>query len=491
MNSTQADTVSTLRDSFTVENVTQPVQCQHEVQFYFDDRFLVQSLAEYVGRALDAGSSAIIVATKAHRESLTKELERAGINWSATADQGRFVSLDAAETLSQFLVNQSPDEILFREVIGGAISAAAAAARSQENPVVVFGEMVTLLWKRGDASSALRLEQLWNQLFDAHYFRLRCAYPLASFDQQVHTDLFFRICGEHHLVIPAEGYTDLSDENERLRTVARLQQTEQVLKTEASECRLAQTQKLQIQNENQQLMEEIRKREAAEEDLRRFTRRLLAARDEEQRRIAAELHENTAQLLAALSLYFGVLHEEKASLNPKLASVIASSRSVSDNLLREIRKLSHLLHPPTLDDVGLSSALKEYVDQLRASSKVRIELDVADDLGRFNRKLEIAVFRIVEEALQGIRGSSGDALAVVRLRRSAHALSVEIRNHQTEISAAKTSARADSRIMGIHERALEHGGSVEFSSDPAATVIRVTLPLATQFPTHRLISAES
>jgi signal transduction histidine kinase len=344
--------------------------------------------------------------------------------------------------------------------------------------------MVTLLWERGAAASALRLEQLWNRLSEVHSFQLRCAYSLGSFDREVHTELFSRICGEHQAVIPAESYTDLPDENQRLRTVARLQQIEQALKTESVQCRIARVQNRQIENENLQLVGEIRKREAAEEELRRFTRRLLAARDEEQRRIAAELHENTAQLLAALSLYFGVLHEQKACLNPKVASVIARSRSVSDNLLREIRKLSHLLHPPTLDDVGLGSAITEYVDQLRSSSKARIELDMAEDLGRFSRKLEIAVFRIVEEALDSIRSTSGGGFALVRLRRSSSALEIEIQNHHRGASPAQTSTGADTRIMGIHERALEHGGSVQFTSDPTACLLRVTLPLASETATR-------
>ena len=298
--------------------------------------------------------------------------------------------------------------------------------------------------------------------------------------------LFSRICSEHQVVIPAESYSDLPDENRRLRTVARLQQIEQVLKTKSVQCRLARVEKRQIENENLKLVGEIRKREAAEEELRRFTRRLLAARDEEQRRIAAELHENTAQLLAALSLYLGVLHEEKAFLNPKVASVVASSRSVSDNLLREIRKLSHLLHPPTLDEVGLGSAIAEYVDQLRSSTQARIELDIAEDLGRFSRKLEIAVFRIVEEALDSIRSTSGGAFALVRLRRSSNALEIEIeiQNHHTGASPARTSTRTDTPLMGIHERARERGGAVQFTSDLTATALRVTLPLASETATR-------
>ena len=479
MSSAPSEPVFAAEASADPRKVRPSTNSQHGVQFYMDDRFLVRSLVEYVSGALDAGSSAIIVATKPHRESLMKELERGGADLGAVTSRGRLVVMDASDTLARFMADGSLNEGLVCETMGTVIAMAAAAAYGDRNhKVVIFGEMVALLWERGDATSALRLEQIWNGLSEAHSFRLLCAYPLGRFNRDVHRELFSQICGEHQWVIPAESYTELPDENQRLRTVARLQQIEQVLKTESVECRIARAQKRQIENQNRQLAEEIRKREAAEEQLRRFTRRLLTARDEEQRRIAAELHENTAQLLAALSLYFGVLHEEKAFLNPKVASVIANSRSVSDTLLREIRKLSHLLHPPTLDDVGLGSAIAEYVDQLRSSTKARIELDIAEDLGRFSRKLEIAVFRIVEEALGSIRSTSAGGLARVRLRRSSQALEIEIQNHHAGALPAQTSSRADTPVMGIHERALEHGGAVQFTSDLTATVLRVTLPLA-------------
>jgi signal transduction histidine kinase len=447
---------------------------RHEVQFYLDDRFLVRSLAQSVESALEAGSSAIVVVTKPHREGLAEELERLGIDFPSVAKQGRYLALDAGETVDQFTVNGVLDETRFQELAGELISCAATASWN-ESKVLVFGEMVNLLWQRGEAQEALRLEQFWNRLSESHSFRLRCAYPIATFDRDTHTELFSRICSEHHTVIPAEQYDD-TDENDRLRTVARLQQTEQVLKTETAQRRIAQSQASEIQSQNHQLLSEIRKRDAVEEELRRFARRLLTARDQEQRRIAAELHENTAQLLAALSLYFGVLHEEKASLNPRVASVVASSRSVSDNLLNEIRKLSHLLHPPTLEDMGLASALIEYVDQFIASTGAKVELDIGKNLGRFDRNLEISVFRIVEEALAGVCSAADSCAATVRLIRTPTALTIEIQTHQAGVGT-EGGTRAETRIMGVHERVMEYGGTVEFRSDPAGPVIAVTLPL--------------
>jgi len=436
-------------------------------------------VATFVANAFESGTSIIVVATKSHRDGIVQELEHIRVGPSSAVGQGRYLAIDAAETLAQFNLNGALDEARFREVIGNIISCAAAAALGDSNnKVAIFGEMVTLLWQRGKAQAALRLEQFWNRLSELHAFHLRCGYPIAGFDRGVHSELFSQICGEHEHVIPAEGYTDISDENERLRAVTRLQQSEQVLKTEAQERRKAEAQALKVQSHNERLIKEIRQHEAAEDELRRFTRRLLTARDEEQRRIAAELHENTAQLQSALSLYFGVLNEEKDSLNSRLASVVANSRSVSDSLLNEIRKLSHLLHPPTLDDMGLAFALREYVEQFQATHRTRVELEVSDHFGRFNRNLEIAVFRIVEEALANLYPISDNTFASVRLTRSPDALTLEIQNHQSGISATGAAVRAETRIMGIHTRVMEHGGTVQFTSGPSGTLISVKLPLA-------------
>ena len=465
-----------LAASARVNSAPADVHCRHEVQFYFDDRFLVSSLSVFIGTALESGGPAVVVATKAHRDALAQRLERTGVGLAAAVEQGRYLVLDAAETLAKFLINGLPDKALFREVIGGVLVRSAAATPRQENKVAVYGEMVTLLWQNGQDEAAIQLEQLWNDLSKSHSFYLRCGYPLSSFDREAHTEAFAKICSQHEVVIPAESYTALVDEDDRLRAVARLQQTEQALKTEAAERRQAQERAEEAKNQNEELTAEVRKRETSEDELRRFTRRLLMARDEEQRSIASELHENTAQLLAALSLYFGVLNDEKATLSPRLASVVASSRSVADSLLTEVRKLSHLLHPPTLDDIGLGPALKEYVEQFSGWSGIKVELEVASNVGRFRRHIEIAIFRIVEEALANVRQHSGSATAVVRLSRSSDSVTVAIQDYGSGISRRDGAAKAGVGITGIRERARELGGNVRIQSNITGTLVSVTLP---------------
>lgn len=446
---------------------------QHEVQFYFEDRSLIRSLSEFVRDAFDSGTAAMIIASRVHCTSLAEQLRHDGVDLSLAIHQGHYVALDASEALNQFMIDGSPDEKLFRQCIGEMISCSCRVASRDDRKVAIYGEMVSVLWQRGETKAALRLEELWNQLASEFSVQLRCGYPIASFDRDVYTELFSRICTEHDVVLPGEGP---ADERERSVAVALLQQMEQVLKTEAVERQMAESRAREAQDEKEQLLEELHKHQAVEEELRRFARRLLTARDEEQRRIASELHENTAQLLAALSLYFGVLHEEKASLNPRVAKIVARSRSVSDSLLNEIRKLSHLLHPPTLDDLGLPTALKDYTEDFNHSHGTRIQLEMPEDLGRFDRNLEITVFRIVEEALANIQPHSTSLFTAVRLNRTPSTLLLEIENHQLGNAGSEGAARHE-RFTGIHERVLEHGGTVQFTSKPTGTRVSVKFPL--------------
>jgi signal transduction histidine kinase len=455
------------------------VLCRHGVQFYYDDAFLIRSLSDFLEAALNQGRSAIVVATREHRCDCAQSLREKGIDLGQAIETGCYVALDASETLDQFMVDGIPDPKRFEQVVGEIIaesSKCSAIENGGGKKVAIFGEMVALLLQRGDVQAALQLEKLWNDLAQRCSFELLCGYRISSFDRPAHREFFHRICAEHDLVLPAEGYSPEGDEKDRLRTIALLQQTEQVLKTQLVERELAQAQNREAEHQKQQLLKEVRKHEAVEEELRKFTRQLLTARDEEQRRIAGELHENMAQLVAALSVYFGVMHQEKASLNPRLARAVASSRSVSDSLLSEIRKLSRLLHPPTLDDMGIATALKEYVDQINRKG-TRVQLEVSRDLGRFNRELEITVYRIVEEALENVRHNSTVAATTVRLMRSSSSLLLEIESPQGATNHADGSHRRDTRLTGIHERVMEHRGSVHFTSTPSGTLISVTLPL--------------
>lgn len=212
----------------------------HGVQFYGDDAYLLDGLTRFIGGALGAGDSSIIIATKAHRDGLSKRLLACGIDTTVATRQGRFIALDASETLNKFMVEGWPDGERFHQVIGTVVAQCLLSGRTNQSKLAAFGEMVALLWAEGKPEAAIRLEQLWNELARVHSFHLHCAYPISYFHDERHAELIEKVCAEHSHVIPDETYTSLQGEDERLRTIALLQQKAQALANEIGERKKAQ-----------------------------------------------------------------------------------------------------------------------------------------------------------------------------------------------------------------------------------------------------------
>jgi PAS domain-containing protein len=203
----------------------------HLVQFYEQDGFLVEAVGRFLGESLLVGGSAIVIATAEHRQAIAGELALRGIDIPSAESQGRYVALDAAETLTRFMVEGRADGDKFREAISPIVRSAQAAS-GEKAGVAAFGEMVALLWSEGKRDAALELERLWNELSKEHSFSLLCGYPIGAFDNEEHRRLFHSICGEHSHVVPAEDYPASGSERQRRRAMARLQRDNQALKAE-------------------------------------------------------------------------------------------------------------------------------------------------------------------------------------------------------------------------------------------------------------------
>lgn len=175
----------------------------HVVQFYTDDRVLLDGLGASLGNALEAGESVIAVMTKSHQKGFVKRLAGRGIDISEASDQGRLAMLDASETLNRFMDSDGPNRQQFLREIGSVIRRAEKAADVKGKRVVVFGEMVAVLWKEKKQEAAIRLEQLWNELARTHFFHLRCAYPAKSFKGKTKAEPYATICAEHSVVLTA------------------------------------------------------------------------------------------------------------------------------------------------------------------------------------------------------------------------------------------------------------------------------------------------
>jgi PAS domain S-box-containing protein len=204
----------------------------HLVQFYREREPLLDSLSGFVGAALAQGGAAVVVALQERRDGLAKRLRQRGLDISKAVRAGRYVWLDARETLSELMVDGLPDGARFADRIGRTILEAKAAAAGAGAPVTIIGEMVALLSADGNIEAALLLEQLWNDLAKTHSFSLRCAYPLSHFSQQHQREAFLKVCAQHSGVVPPESSPVLASEAERLHSVLVLQQKAEALEAE-------------------------------------------------------------------------------------------------------------------------------------------------------------------------------------------------------------------------------------------------------------------
>lgn len=192
----------------------------HLVSFYESDGFLVDAIIAFIAPALEAGDPACLIATDAHLRAVEQALEVRGVDVEAARRPGQLSLLDAHEELDRILVDGLVDRASFRTIIGDHLDRIAGG----ERPPRLFGEMVAILWERGDISGAIALEDLWNDLARSRSFDLLCAYPVRAFDREADADAFRAVCDRHSTVIPSESYSQLTDDDERRRHVALLQQ---------------------------------------------------------------------------------------------------------------------------------------------------------------------------------------------------------------------------------------------------------------------------
>ncbi|MCW3054070.1 MAG: sensor protein [Chthonomonadales bacterium] len=203
----------------------------HFVQFYEQDASLVEAVSGFITAGLETGESCIVIATQEHREEIETKLKARGLDLAAASVHGQLVLLDAAETLSEFMREGSPEPQRFQETVGRVIAQATQGGRC----VRAFGEMVALLWSEGNQTAAIRLEELWNELAQSQIFCLFCAYSMESLGGEALAESFKQVCACHTKVIPAESYAALDSPNDRLKEISLLQQRAGSLEAEIAQ----------------------------------------------------------------------------------------------------------------------------------------------------------------------------------------------------------------------------------------------------------------
>ena len=679
----------------------------HVVQFYGEDRFLIDELTQFIGAALIAGGSAVIIATKGHEDSLSQRLQDQGLDLAKVVASGRYVALDAAETLSRFMVAGMPDEARFSEVVGGVLARAASAAQDQNHRVVAFGEMVALLWAEGNPEAAVRAEKLWNQLARAYSFSLRCAYPMQGFCREEHAESLEKICAEHSRVIPDESHSGLSSQEEQVRSVVRLQQRVQVLQNEVeahrreehfrlfveavpdyaiflldpagqvmtwntgaerikgykaseilgkhfssfyqeedvlagrpkrmlriateeghaqdegwrvrkdgtkfwanvtiaairdqagrligfgkvtrdlterrrAEIALRQSEdrfrlmaeavqdyaifmldpeghvstwntgarringheaseiigrhfscfypeadvwagkprrQLEVAAEHGRYEDEgwrVRKDGSAfwanviitpvrdetnkligfakvtrdvtekmqkEKSLRDLTSHLLQMQDEERRRIGRDLHDTLGQCVTAMKINLDSL---AYSMNPGdkgMSERVMQCVRLADECVKEVRTISYLLYPPMLEEMGLKSAIRWYLEGFTMRSGIHVTFDASADFGRLSRDTELALFRVLQESLTNVHRHSGSETAHVQLSVKDGMAVLEVRDAGKGIPSAVLAESGESwqrfigvGLRGMKERLGQLGGKLEISSTGQGATVTASLP---------------
>lgn len=220
----------------------------------------------------------------------------------------------------------------------------------------------------------------------------------------------------------------------------------------------------------------------AEENVRSLSARLFQAQDEERRHLARELHDTTAQNVAAIIMDLGVISRSANALTAGANQALTESVALARQSLQEIRSFSYLIHPPMLEELGLIAALRIFIEGFSQRSGMYVRLDAPDSCPKLGTRLETTVFRVVQEALTNARRHSGSSTADVRLKVNPAELRLRVENETTgdllwdrpEVQPAKLGVG----MRSMHERVQYLGGHLSFHIGKNRTVLEAVLPLS-------------
>ncbi len=210
----------------------------------------------------------------------------------------------------------------------------------------------------------------------------------------------------------------------------------------------------------------------SEQDLRKLAGRVLHHYDSERRQIARELHDTTAQNLAALSMNLTML-ETALDDRERTRRILSECQKLTEECLRETRAISYMLHPPLLDELGLESAVRAFFDMYRRRTGIEVTLQIPEAMSRLSPEIELGVFRVVQESLFNVHHHSGSPRAEVRLARKRSEIEVLVRDWGKGIDLTPSENLG---IAGMRERVRLLGGRLEISRSDPGTLVRAVLP---------------
>ena len=228
--------------------------------------------------------------------------------------------------------------------------------------------------------------------------------------------------------------------------------------------------------------QDLTERLRAEEGLRRVSDQLLTLRDEEQRRMAVTLHETVSQGMAALKMSLARVTETLSKRNTVGHKFLQTARDFAEEVIQQIRTVSYLLHPLLLDEAGLGPALRAFAAGFSERSGIKVKFKIKRGFGRLPKDTEIALFRVVQEALTNVHRHSKSAASAIRLERADGKVRIAVTDSGIgmPLPSAATGWKSPLGIgiAGMQERVKQLGGTLEIQSEPGrGTVISVELPV--------------
>ena len=220
---------------------------------------------------------------------------------------------------------------------------------------------------------------------------------------------------------------------------------------------------------------DITQQKRAEAERHQLMAQLLESENEERRRIARELHDTTAQNLAATKMNLIRLQAPGAAGSPSCAQWLADSLALIEQSMREIRTLTYVLHPPLLEELGLAKALQDFAVGFSRRSELQVVVDVAGYTKRLSLDLEMALFRVVQESLSNALRHSGCTSALIRLESDDEEVRLEVQDNGRGLKTSSSGASIGVGLRGMQERLCRYGGRLEIESDAEGTTVLAAL----------------
>ncbi len=227
----------------------------------------------------------------------------------------------------------------------------------------------------------------------------------------------------------------------------------------------------------QRIAEQTQQLYEANRELRHLSSRIVAIRDEERRRLGRELHDSQGQYLAAIKMNLEMIETTDSALSNVQRTGLKEAINLLERSMREIRVISHLLHPPLLDEIGLQAVVPWYLNSFSERSGIQIDLEMPGEVTKLPDQIELAVFRVMQVCLTNVHRHSGSKVAKVKIVPQETSITLEVSDQGQGLSAHSDSRVVGVGITGMRERVRELGGEFEIKSSADGTVVKAVLPI--------------